>query len=218
MPLLDYLKPEESLTETIFGLIMMLSCTLAAGVATKSGQDGVNTLLLAAVGGNIAWGIIDAVLGLMSTMFDRRRRIRMTRAIHAAPNERTALAAIQKELDPYLEQVARAEDRAQLYRSILTLLSHGDLKQAGGIKRDDLAAALAVFCLVAATAIPAALPFLFISDPRLALRLSNALLIGLLFLAGYYWARYIDLNPWLAGFGLVGLGLALVAIAIALGG
>ncbi len=218
MSMLDYLEPQESLTEVIFGLIMMLSFTLAAGLATRSGQDGVGTLLLAAVGGNVAWGIIDATLGLMSTMYSRRRQVRLARSIRAAPNERAALTAIREELDPYLETLAEARDREQLYRCVFGMLSRGTLEPASAVKREDFVTAFTVFCLVAAAAIPAVLPFLVIDDIWLALRVSNALLIGLLFLAGYRWARHIELNPWLAGFGLTALGLALVAIAIALGG
>ena len=78
--------------------------------------------------------------------------------------------------------------------------------------------AVAVFCLVFATALPAVLPLLLISDPWMALRASNLLVIVVLFVVGYYWAGYVDANRWLAGFGLTALGLALVAVAIPLGG
>lgn len=219
MSFLDYLEPEESLNEIIFGLVMMLSFTLAAGLATRSGEaGGVGTLLLAAIGANVAWGIIDAALSLMGKLFDRRRQVRLLRALRAAPNEEAALAKIRNQLDSTLESIAQTADREQLYRTILATLTHGTLPKLGGIRRDDWLAALAVFCLVAASIIPAVLPFLFIGDVWLALRISNALLIGLLFFTGYHWARYIDINPWLAGLGLMTLGLVLVAIAIALGG
>ena len=41
--------------------------------------------------------------------------------------------------------------------------------------------AIEIFCLVFATALPAVLPLLVIGDPWLALRLSNLLVVGLLF-------------------------------------
>ncbi len=75
-----------------------------------------------------------------------------------------------------------------------------------------------MFLLVFATALPAIAPFLVIDDAWLALRLSNLLMTGLLFAAGYCWARYTNANPWLVGFGVMALGVVLVAIAIALGG
>jgi hypothetical protein len=44
------------------------------------------------------------------------------------------------------------------------------------------------------------------------------LVVGLLFLVGYHWAKYVDVNRWWAGLGLMSLGLILVGAAIVLGG
>ncbi len=55
------LEPAESLGEIVFGLIMVLTFTLGAAVA--GGYE--RGLLLAAVGCNVAWGVIDAVLFVM---------------------------------------------------------------------------------------------------------------------------------------------------------
>ncbi|WP_204268402.1 hypothetical protein, partial [Escherichia coli] len=85
----------------------------------------VGTLLLAAIGANVAWGIIDATLSLMGKLFDRRRQVRLLRALRAAPNEDAALAKIRNQLEPTLESVTRTADREQLYRSILATLTHG---------------------------------------------------------------------------------------------
>ena len=62
------------------------------------------------------------------------------------------------------------------------------------------------------------LPLVLFGDPWFALRISNLVVVGLLFLAGYHWAKYVHANPWLTGFGLTGIGLALVAVATLLGG
>lgn len=40
----------------------------------------------------------------------------------------------------------------------------------------------------------------------------------MLTLCGYGWARYAGLNPWRSGLVMVGLGLIVEAIVIALGG
>ncbi len=173
--------------------------------------------MFAAVGCNIAWGIIDAVFYIMSNIFVRGRRGRLIRAVSAAPDEAVALATIRRELDPDLQSVARPEDREQLYRSIHALLANGKPGRTG-VTRDDLVGAIIVFCLVLATTLPAVVPFLVIGDPWLALRVSNLLLIGLLFIVGFHWAQYINANPWMAGLVLTGLGLALVAVALVLGG
>lgn len=44
------------------------------------------------------------------------------------------------------------------------------------------------------------------------------MLIGLLFFTGYWWARYTVGKPGLVGVSFLVVGVALVAIAIALGG
>ena len=56
----SYLDPASRLGEILFALIMMLTVTLAAGFNVAEGRRGVRQLLLAAIGSNVAWGIIDA--------------------------------------------------------------------------------------------------------------------------------------------------------------
>ena len=77
---------------------------------------------------------------------------------------------------------------------------------------------LAAGWVVFACSFPALLPFLFIDDLRLALRVSNVLLIGLLFFVGWRAARHTLARPWLAGVAFMLVGVLLVAVAIPLGG
>jgi hypothetical protein len=215
---LNALKPDESLIEIVAGLIMVLTFTLAVSVVSGGGQEGARAALIGAVGCNVAWGIIDAVFYLMTCTFERNRRLRLARAVASAPDERAALDTIRAEFDPSLAPVTQAEDREQLYRSVRKLLVRGQLPQQTGLRRDDFVGALAVFCCVLGAALPAVLPLALIDDPWIALRLSNLLVVGCLFVFGYHWAKYVEANRWLAGLGLTGLGLVLVAIAIPLGG
>src|SRR5262249_48441292 len=197
---------------------MVLTFTLGASVLSGGGADGARAALVGAIGCNIAWGIIDGVLFMMSSTFDRNRRLRFHRAIAAAPDEAAALATIRGELERYLAPVTQVEDREQLYRSIRSKLAQRQLPPYAGLVPDALMGAVEIFCLVSATALPAVLPLLLIDQPWLALRFSNLLVVGLLFVAGYHWAKYVDVNPWWVGLGLLGLGLAMVAVAIPLGG
>ena len=84
--------------------------------------------------------------------------------------------------------------------------------------REDFFAALAVFALVFGATLPATLPYLLIKDAWIAQRASNALLIAVLFYVGYRWAKYTNFRPLVAALVVVGLSIALVSIAIALGG
>ena len=66
-------------------------------------------------------------------------------------------------------------------------------------------------------ALPALLPLAVVHEPMLGLRTANILVAVFLFV-GLPWAKLADSNPWIAGFGSMGLGLSLVGLAIALGG
>ncbi|HTX53773.1 MAG TPA: hypothetical protein VMD08_10195, partial [Candidatus Baltobacteraceae bacterium] len=55
------LEPSERIAEVLFGLIMFLAITGSLRVAT-AGPDDVQTMLRNALGCNLAWGVIDAVL------------------------------------------------------------------------------------------------------------------------------------------------------------
>jgi hypothetical protein len=217
VPTLFGLSPDESLGEILFGLIMVLTFTLGAGIAAGESDEAARTLILEAAGCNIAWGVIDAVFYVMGQAFVRSRRSRLLEGFRTAPDRPSAIAIVRGELDDQLAPITTSEDREHLYERI-----HDALKMAPapplGIHWSDLKGALGVFLLVSLTAVPAALPFLFIDDPWSALRVSNGLLVGLLFFVGFRWAGYTQASPWKAGLGLMLMGVILVAIAIALGG
>jgi VIT1/CCC1 family predicted Fe2+/Mn2+ transporter len=82
----------------------------------------------------------------------------------------------------------------------------------------DGAKPVAVCLLVFMSTFPVAVPFLLVSDTRLALRFSNAIAVAMLFLCGFALGRRIGLSPWTVGGSMVGVGVALVGVAIVLGG
>jgi len=65
---------------------------------------------------------------------------------------------------------------------------------------------------------PLVIPFMVMSNALPALRVSNAIAIVLLFIAGYAYGRITGRHPWVIGIAMVILGLALVSMAMALGG
>src|SRR5204862_345440 len=64
------LDPIDRVSEVLFGLIMVLTFTGALSVA-EAGREDVRTMLIGALGCNLAWGIIDGVLYLMGCAFGR---------------------------------------------------------------------------------------------------------------------------------------------------
>jgi hypothetical protein len=213
-----YLDPASRVGEILFGLIMVLTVTLTAGLTVAEGPEGVHQLLIAAIGCNIAWGIIDAVMYVMDCVIVRSGKARLIQAVQTAPNPETALALIQNEVDPELQELLEPEDSAQLRQTILKHIEKVRVIKSHGLTHVDFYGAFACFFLVFVSCLPAAIPFLIFSQPHFALRVSNFLLIGLLFLVGRKWAKHAGTNGLIAGSVMVVLGLILVGLAILLGG
>lgn len=212
------LDPGQRMGEIMFGLIMVLTFTLTAGLSVSEGREGVRQLLIAAIGCNIAWGIIDGVFHVMGALFERGRLYRLAQALRTAPDPEAALSDVARELDPTLADVTTPETRARLYREIVGIVSRAEVPK-NRITRADLMGALASFWLVVLSTIPAVVPFLIFDDrPRFALRVSNGLLLALLYFVGHRWAKTTGGSSLLTGLGIMLVGGALVAIAVALGG
>src|SRR5262245_64035361 len=74
------LDPVSRVSEILFGLIMALTFTGSLSVAT-AGQEEVRTMLFGAIGCNIAWGLVDAVMFLMTKHTEQGRNLRLLRAV-----------------------------------------------------------------------------------------------------------------------------------------
>jgi hypothetical protein len=213
-----YLDPATRMGEVLFGLIMTLTFTLGAGLTIQEeGREGARQLLIATIGCNIAWGVIDGVFYMLGQIFERGRRLRIMQLVRVARKDEHAAALIAGELDDVIEKVMTPDERRMLYGRIVHQVRTSEIRR-GRVTRDDLIGAIASFWLVFFASLPAAIPFLFIDDAFVALRISNAILLGLLFWAGYRFARYTMARPALTGLLFLLFGAALVAMAIALGG
>lgn len=169
-----YLDPGETLGEVLFGLIMALSFTVGGRFLLMRGELDMAELVVGAIGCNIAWGVIDAVLYVLGNLFHRSQRARFYRSIRSTRNEAEALALVQEEFGLEDEPLAvLPEDRARLHQSILALSAHAAPARARLVRR-DLWSALVVFVLVSATSLPGVIPVLLLADPDFALRVSNS--------------------------------------------
>jgi hypothetical protein len=86
------LDPMERISETLFGLIMALTFICSLGVAT-TGNVKIQTMLIGALGCNLAWGIVDGGLYLLARINDRGGHILTMRALRQAPERRQISAA-----------------------------------------------------------------------------------------------------------------------------
>ena len=83
------LHPVDRIMEMLFGLLMALSFTGAVSVA-ESGREELREMFIAALGCNLAWGFVDAVMYLVRTVVDRGRSLTLVRSVRDAPIRRPA--------------------------------------------------------------------------------------------------------------------------------
>jgi len=62
------------------------------------------------------------------------------------------------------------------------------------------------------------LPFMFLDGAALAVRVSNAVAVVMLFIAGWTLARHAGGTPWRGGLAMAVTGVLLIAAIMALGG
>ena len=192
---------------------MVLTFTSSISVA-ESGRAETRSVLVAALGCNLAWGIVDAAFYLMSRGIAHARGLRILRTIRENRDQpliqRLILDALPGPVSAVLTPSEVEELRERLAR-------HPDPPRYA-LNRRDLTGAIAVFLLVFLSTLPISLPFLLFSHAAVAMRTSNAVAIAMLFGMGWTLGTHTGRSGWRSGVAMVCLGLVLVAITIALGG
>jgi cytochrome bd-type quinol oxidase subunit 1 len=208
------LSSVDRLSEILFGLIMVLTFTGSLSIA-QAGRDDVRTMLIGALGCNIAWGLIDAVLFLMGALAERNESLTAWNAARKAGDPEAGRRVVEEALPPVIASVM-TPDELESVRQRLVALPHSPPRV--GLDATNWRGAASVFLLVVATTFPVVVPFLLSENAHWALRMSNAIAISMLFITGYAFARLTGRQPWLTGILMVLLGAALVALTMALGG
>ncbi len=207
------LEPAERFAEIVFGLVMVLTFTGTLRVA-GSGREQVREMLLAALSCNVAWGIVDGVMFVVTSAVERTRRLALLRGVRAAGPE-AARAIVRGALPPMM---AAAIEDAEADRIVARLRRRGEVPRPGAITGPDLAGALACFVLTVAATFPPTIPFLVLADVHTAVHVSNAVAVASLFVAGCGLGNATGVRPWRLGIVMVLVGGALVGITNALGG
>lgn len=208
------LEPVERVSEVLFGLIMVLTFTGSLSVA-EAGRDDVRTMLVGALGCNLAWGIIDGVLYLMGCLAEKGRVLQAFHALRRTDDSGAADRLVAAALPPLIASVLQPAEIESIRTRVRAL---PDPSEPAALDRHDWLGGFMVFALVFLSTLPVALPFLFIQEARLALRVSNVIAIAMLFLTGYAFGRAAGRNAGFMGLAMVVLGSVLVGLTIALGG
>jgi hypothetical protein len=209
-----FLDPYDRVSEVLFGLIMVLTFTGSLSIAEAT-RDDVRTMLIGALGCNIAWGIIDGVLFLLGRLSERGQTIKTLRAVRGAPDAAAAQRTIADAMPPAIAPVLEPSDLDMLHQRLLRLPEPPARPRLSG---SDVLGAIAVFFWVFITTFPVAIPFIFMHHVAPAMRVSNTIAVVMLFICGFRFAQVTGNRPWVAGFLMAILGCLLVGMTIALGG
>jgi hypothetical protein len=208
------LDPPDRLSEVLFGLIMVLTFTGTISVST-AGKQEVRELIWAALGCNVAWGLVDAIMNMMDTLIGRARNIMQFNKIREARSMDVSREVMRDSISPLLSELMNDDEIDRLSEKIKQL-PEPNIKNSLTMK--DFLIAGQIFLLVFLSTLPVALPFMLFKDVAVAMRVSNGVALVLLFTAGYALARYSGLRPFITALVYTAIGIFLVALTMVLGG
>jgi len=208
------LSPVDRVSEMLFGLFMALTFVGAVSVADQ-GDAQIRAMFIAALGCNLAWGLVDAVMYLVRTVTDRGRLLTLIRSVRSAPDAETGRGLIEGSLSQVAAGLVSTPEIEAMRGRIVALTT---LPARPKLNRDDLTAALAIFLIVVASTFPVVLPFMMFEDVGTAKNVSRAVALAMLFFGGIALGRYAGYGSWKVGFLMAGLGSVLVLAINALGG
>ena len=207
------LNPVDRISEILFGLIMAVTIVGSLSIAT-AGKEEVRTVMMAALGCNLAWGLVDAVMYVVRTATERTRNRVLARRI-ADADAGMARRLITQALPEHVVALTGPDEIEAMRRRLLA--SPDKLRPV--LAPRDFLEAFAVFLMVVVATFPVVAPFLLTSDASTAMRMSQAVTLGMLFIAGLALGRYAGyakpLRPALA---MAVFGAVLIAAVKALGG
>jgi VIT1/CCC1 family predicted Fe2+/Mn2+ transporter len=210
-----YMTPENRLAEIMCGLVMVLSFTTTTNAAFTDITP--RQLLIAVLGCNTAWGIVDGVTYILGNMLLRSHAnqalVRLQQASQPDDIKQSIDALIGSEVHEFIEPSHRQQMQSWIQQGAAKVKP-----QPVGMTREDVYTAIACFIIVFVSTFPLAVPFMLMSDKTLALRVSNYLALGMLFVMGYRWASGVGASRWHVGFTMLLLGAVLVVITVLLGG
>jgi len=207
------LSPIDRFSEMLFGLIMVLTITGSLSAAT-AGRQEIAAMLGAAIGCNIAWGIVDAVMFLMTRKLELGHDHLFLDQMRSARDVDQAREVLRDAVPPSLVDSMGGEQLDELVGRLRSLPEPTGTRLTAADRR----AAIAVFLLVVTATFPVAAPFLLFSDFGLAMLISRVTGLSLLFAGGWALGRYAGFSQPLTALTMLGLGVLLVGTTLALGG
>jgi len=208
------LEPMSRVNEVLFGLIMVLTFTGSLSVA-QAGRDEIRTMLIGALGCNVAWGFIDGLFYLMGCLASKGQNLMTYNAVRTTTDMQQAQRLIADNLPPV---VASILEPAELEAIRLRLKQLPEPPKRASLNKEDWLGAVGIFLLVFLSTFPVVIPFIFMQSVLPAMRVSNAIAVAMMFMTGYSYGRLTGYHPWGVGVAMVILGAIVVSATIKLGG
>lgn len=207
------LNPIDRMSEIVFGLLMALSFTGTMSAAVAEG-DQVGGVLVAALGCNVAWGIVDGVMFVLAVVVERARKRHLMTSIRKDPLPE----ARRVFLEHLPDEIGSSLDNKQIETLFSRIRAKPEAQSGTVVTPGDFKAAVLIFILVVASTLPPSIPFLFIDELHMAMRVSNATSLVMLFIIGAQIGRYTGRKPWPMALAMASIGSVLVLVTIAFGG
>ena len=208
------LNPVDRISEVLFGTIMVLTFTGAISAATDGRQE-IRDLLWAALGCNVAWGLVDAIMYLMNVVLERAHSLTLIHRIMNAESNEISRQILKEEIQPLVSGLLEDVELDNLTQRLKKIPAPSRRNLLSG---KDFMAGLEIFFLVFLCTLPVALPFAIFHEVEFAMRASNGVALIILFIGGYILARYAGFRPLTTAVIYVLIGVLLVALTMALGG
>lgn len=209
-----FLNPVDRISEILFGLIMALTFTCTISIADADRAE-VRDMLIGAIGCNIAWGLVDAVMFILTGLAERGHGKKILNFIRTSNQPARSKEFIADALPPVVAEVL---DDEQLEKIRKGLLSIPESQLQVKVTWVEIRMAIGIFLLVFLSTLPVAVPFIFIDTLEKALRVSNLVATILMFTSGWFLAKYGGYNKWITALSMTLIGVLLVGLTIALGG
>src|SRR4030095_7463569 len=112
------LSPVDRMSEILFGLIMALTFTCTISVATADRAE-VREMLIGAIGCNLAWGLVDAIMFLLTVLAERGRGKIILNFVRKTNEEEKAREFIADALPPVVSSALDTEHMESVRKALL---------------------------------------------------------------------------------------------------
>ena len=209
----DVVPIDQQAIETLSGIILTMSVLSTLQVVSAQAID-TRSLLYAALGSTAAWGFVDAMTSLVSTLLSRTHTYQVIKRLR----ESTHLADFRKRLtDEAPAYVVDQLDDAALKKIQDLLLLQNEVKRPG-LNTQDYIVAFHIWLIVVSAVLPLALPFIFIDDPLTAFRVTQLVSVWIMFGLVYSLGEWLGTKPIQSGLTFAAIGIVITVVCIALGG